>query len=194
MGDLFYPILRQSIVFKNKEYGSIIYLDMTYMPVNYKEEKMSNIYGELIEYSGISEYIPKDIICCKEFNVDSRIELCEKYKINEIVKVSVFPRIKSSRVIITPEGKSLEGQVLTGKKYIIEGEINIRVDYIAEGESNTIYCLHYMENFTSSMILHKDMINKILLIPSIFIEGINVQLLSGEEMLAITTILATVEQ
>ena len=36
---------------------------------------MSNIYKNLIEYSGISNYIPKDISCYREFNVDSIVNL-----------------------------------------------------------------------------------------------------------------------
>ncbi|MGL5353266.1 MAG: hypothetical protein ACRDA5_08055, partial [Clostridium sp.] len=145
---------------------------------------MENIYENLIEYCGVSEYIPKDILCYKEFNVDSIINLNkDNVKMQEVIKVNVFPNIKSTRVINTPRGVSLEGECLTGEKYIMEGEINIRLDYISEDNGNKIYCYNYKKNFASSMVLHKDMINRTVLIPSIFIEGINVQLINTFSLL-----------
>ncbi|MGL5086493.1 MAG: hypothetical protein ACRC68_12370 [Clostridium sp.] len=156
---------------------------------------MENIYNNLIEYSGISDYIPKDINCFKEFTINSTINVFDNdLKVKEIIKVNITPNIKSTRAIITPVGKSLEGQVLTGKKYIIEGELNIRVDFLSETGRNKIHCLYHVEYFSSSMILHKDIINRISLIPSIFIEDIHGQLVEDSEILVITTILTTLEK
>ncbi|MBW6409266.1 SPOCS domain-containing protein [Clostridium weizhouense] len=156
---------------------------------------MINIYENLIEYSGISEYIPKDLTCYKEFNLESIIDLpLNRPTLKEIIKVSMKPIINSTRIIDTPQGKSLEGQELTGKKYIIEGEVKLRIDYLAENEKNKIYCIYHKQNFSSGMILHKDMVNSHILIPSIFIEEINAELLSNEQIIVLVTLLSTVEK
>ncbi|AOR24031.1 SPOCS domain-containing protein [Clostridium taeniosporum] len=155
---------------------------------------MINIYENLIEYSGVSEYIPKDISCYKEFNLESVINLSfDRPKMKEIIKTSIKPKINSTRIINTPTGKSLEGQELTGKKYIIEGQVNIRIDYLSETEDNKVHCTRYKQNFSSGIILHRNIVNNSILIPSIFIEQINAELLSNEQALVITTLLSTVE-
>lgn len=156
---------------------------------------MSDIYENLIEYSGISEYIPQYINCYKELNLESTVNTPSyRPNIKEIIKVSAAARINSSRIILTPIGKSLEGQELTGKKYIIEGEANIRVDYLSDNEDNKVYCIHHKENFSSGIVLHKDIINSNGLVPSIFIEGINAELLSNKQVFVIITILSVVEK
>ncbi|MGL4774407.1 MAG: SPOCS domain-containing protein [Clostridium sp.] len=155
---------------------------------------MHNLNERLIEYGGISEYIPKNISSSRDVDVESIITLCkDNYKIKEVIKVTGKPKIKSQRVIKTPKGVSLEGQVLSGKKFIIEGEVKLRIDYLCEGEENKIYCLHYSENFSAGVVLHKDIISSNNFIPSLFMENIHCDLLSNEEILIITTILATVE-
>ncbi|MGG7178590.1 hypothetical protein ACQPU1_13395 [Clostridium paraputrificum] len=155
---------------------------------------MRNLYKNLIEYSGISKYIPKGLNSYKEVDVESIIKVKkDNIKIKEIVKVSTLSNIMSTRVIKTPVCESLEGQRLTGEKYVIEGELSIRVDYLSKEEVNRIYCLNHKEFFSSSIILHKDLIGGSTLIPSIFIETINGELLSEGEVLVINSILATVE-
>lgn len=155
---------------------------------------MSNIYKNLIEYSGISNYIPKDISCYREFNVDSIVNLTkDRPKIDEIIKISASHKINSTRIIKTPIGKSLEGQELTGKKYMIEGELNFRVDYLSENEDSKVYCTYYKEYFATSIVLQQDIINSTMFIPTIFIEEINGEVLNNEQVLIITTILASVE-
>lgn len=156
---------------------------------------MSNMDGDLIEYSGTSKYIPKNIECFKEFNIDSMIDIeLNDRKIKEILRVNTSSEIKEFRVIKTPVGKSLEGENLTGKKCIIEGEIIIRIDYIEDDPNNKMYCKNYRENFSVGITLSKSLLNVNLLIPSIFIEEIEGELLEDNEILVITNMLAVIEK
>lgn len=159
------------------------------------EDAMSNIYENFIEYSGESEYIPKDLHSYKESEIESLIIMPKGgKKINQLVKVSVATEIKGSRIIKTPVRRSLEGQELTGEKYIIKGQLIIRIDYLSQEKANKICCLHYKHDFFQGVTLEKEILGNKQLIPSIFIEAIDSEVLSEEKILIITRIISTVEK
>lgn len=154
---------------------------------------MSNIFNNLIEYAGISSYIPKNIRCSKEITLNTTVKLKSSTRnFSEIIKVSVFTEVIYYKVIKTPIGSSLEGQNLTGKKIIIDGLLNLRIDYLSK-DSNKVYCMNYKENFCSTLILNNKFTNKSIFIPTFFVENINAQLVNDNEVFVITSLLSAVE-
>lgn len=85
---------------------------------------MTSKVKTLIEYVGISEYLPNNPNIFKQLNIEETLCLPQnKPDIEQIIKIISEIIIKSTKVIRTPRGKSLEGQTLSGFEIIVEGEL-----------------------------------------------------------------------
>lgn len=151
--------------------------------------KSSNIH-----YHGVSEYIPYEINSFTQDNINQVIELDERMPdIDEILKVSVNSKITYSRLVKTATGTSLEGQHLTGWKYITEGYFNIRIDYCGTGLESSAYTYKSKIFFNSAITLNEDTHYNSRIIENIFIEDIFSQELSQREFLININFLFTAE-
>ena len=115
---------------------------------------MASIVRNLIEYSGLADYLPSDAVAFKQFNVEENLCLpCQKPDIEQIVKVMAEVVIKSTRVIKTPKAISLEGQKLTGWKLIIEGEVKQKIEYVADEPEQSVHAAHFNVPFSTFIVL-----------------------------------------
>lgn len=134
---------------------------------------MISITRDLIEYYGIDDCLPLDPKNFKQINVED--EACvpiQKPDIEQIVKVYASAEIKSSKVIKTPKGTSLEGVRLTGYKLIVEGEISYKIQYVADTATQSVHTFHYKTPFMSFVVLPEDFSETSYLTVSAFIEDI----------------------
>lgn len=125
----------------------------------YGGEYMTSIVKDLIEYIGISDNIPDDSSVFKQINVEKTHCLPPvKPDIEQIVKVISKLVIKSTKVIKTPSGISLEGQKLTGFKVVIEGELKQKIQYVADIPTQTVHAAHFNIPFSTYIVLPADFV------------------------------------
>ncbi|MGL5416312.1 MAG: hypothetical protein ACRDAU_11680 [Clostridium sp.] len=139
---------------------------------------------DLIDYQGVSDYIPEDINSRKEFNIQEVIEIGDKdIFLDEIIKVYVKGRCENIRRIATPQGTSIDGIKLTGRKAFVSSLFSLRVEYIASNFNNKIYSSKTSKNYFTSVILEEEEAMKRKNIATVFIEDIVARKISGKEVL-----------
>ncbi|MGL4453140.1 MAG: hypothetical protein ACRCTZ_18415 [Sarcina sp.] len=134
---------------------------------------MAKVFRDLIEYNNINEYCMKNIENFKQTNIDYIFCIpAQKPDIEQIVKVWVEPSIQCEKLIKTPVGVSLEGQRVTGYKYLIEGYITLKVEYstFKSGHSHTA---NTDIPFCSYVVLPEGFNKNSFITPSIVIEDVN---------------------
>jgi hypothetical protein len=98
--------------------------------------------------------MPKTVSVFKQLTVSERLELPEeKPDIEQIIKIIAQVEITSTRVIRTPVGQSLEGQILSGFKLIVEGEVIQKIEYVADECSQAVHAAHFETPFTTFIVL-----------------------------------------
>ncbi|WP_053956599.1 DUF3794 domain-containing protein [Inediibacterium massiliense] len=118
---------------------------------------MASVVRDLIEYVGVADCIPQNPSSFKQFNIQECFEIpTQKPDIEQIVRVSVDVDIKSTKVIKTAKGKSMEGQNLTGWKLIVEGELKQKIQYVADEPTQSVHGAHFSVWFSEFIILPKD--------------------------------------
>ncbi|SHJ45688.1 hypothetical protein SAMN02745163_02023 [Clostridium cavendishii DSM 21758] len=155
---------------------------------------MISNFKNMIEYYGVSEYIPDNIKSFKQIIIEEKIVLPgSKPKAKELIKVGVFPNIINSRIIRTAVGTSLEGIELTGFKYCVDLGIRVRTDYIGSYEGESIFTTSNILKKHVSLILPKNFSYDSNIFPAVFVEDIYAELESEESILLITTLLVMAE-
>lgn len=135
---------------------------------------MAKIYRDLIEYNNINEHCIKNVENFKQTNLDYVFCIpTQKPDIEQIVKVWAKPCVKCQKLIKTPVGTSLEGQRVTGYKYLIEGYITLKVEYVALEEEQSLHTAHVDIPFCSYVVMPDGFNKNSLITPSIIIEDIN---------------------
>lgn len=140
---------------------------------------MANIVRNLIEYSGIAEYMPENPCSFKQFSLQEKVTLpCSKPDIEQIIKVMGNICITDTRVIKTPRATSLEGQVLSGWKLIVEGELNQKIEYVADLCDQPVHAAHFNIPFSTFIVLPEcfdisNCINVSGYIEDIFVKQVN---------------------
>ncbi|WP_053956593.1 DUF3794 domain-containing protein [Inediibacterium massiliense] len=119
-----------------------------------------NIVKNLIEYEGISDYIPNfssEIGAFQQLNVQESLDIpLQKPDIEQLLKIKSELSITSVKVIQTSIGVSLEEQTLTGWKAIVEGELRQTVQYVADEPTQSVHAAHFNVPFSSFIILPAD--------------------------------------
>lgn len=135
---------------------------------------MSKITRDLIEYNNINEHCIKNVENFKQTNIDYLFCIPDqKPDIEQIVKVWAHPCIKCEKLVKTPVGTSLEGQTITGYKYLIEGYITLKIEYVALEAEQSLHTAHTDIPFCSYVVLPQKFNERSLINPSILIEDIN---------------------
>lgn len=115
---------------------------------------MPDVVRNLIQYIGISDTIPIDTTVFKQLNIEKIVCLPDaKPDIEQIVKVISELVIKKTKVIKTPKGTSLEGQLLTGWKLVIEGVVKQKIQYVADEPEQSVHATHADIPFSTFIVL-----------------------------------------
>ncbi|WP_461204780.1 DUF3794 domain-containing protein [Clostridium sp. DL1XJH146] len=120
---------------------------------------MASIVKHLIEYVGIVEYsqLPLDMTAFKQLTVEENLVIpSAKPDIEQIVRVMAEAIITSTKIIKTPRGTALEGQILTGRKIIIEGILNQKIEYVADEATQPVHAAHFKVPFSTFIVLPED--------------------------------------
>lgn len=116
---------------------------------------MASIIKNMIEYAGLvdnpqalwSKYF-------KQLNLqENQVLPPSKPSIRQIIRIVSDVEIKNKRIIITPKGHSIEGQILTGKKLIVDGLINEEIEYMADEPAQSVHIVHFKQHFSTSIIV-----------------------------------------
>lgn len=155
---------------------------------------MSSYVSNLIEYSGIADNLPVNPNAFKQLSVQETVHLPHaKPDIEQIVKVIAEVVITSTRVIITPQATSLEGQILTGYKLIVEGEMRQKIEYVADEPSQPVHAAHFNVPFSTFIVLPSDFVLGTPLVVTGYIEDIFAQQVSKRCIFKNITVLITAE-
>lgn len=155
---------------------------------------MSSVIRDLVEYNGIEMDIPLDVLNTKVIQLDDSIDLtCEKPDIKSISKVNVRANVSSGRIIKSANLQSLDGTKLQGFKYVAEIIASWRIEYIAEGFNDTLFSVTGESSLNAYTSLSTDYKYGLSVIPSVFIDDINVELIGKRKILLSFTGLLMVE-
>lgn len=80
--------------------------------------------------------------------------------------------IEKTKVVKTPVGISMEGQKITGYKYMVMGEFKIKVLYVADKCNNSMNSFHATVPFCEYLVLPKNFNTLSILSPSIIVEDV----------------------
>lgn len=90
----------------------------------------------------------------KQFSIEEFLTIPEqKPCAEEILNCLVDVEIKSIRIIKTPKGKSIEGQVLTGYKAVITGKLLQKIEYVADEPTQKVHVAHFINPFSTFITL-----------------------------------------
>ncbi|WP_053956596.1 DUF3794 domain-containing protein [Inediibacterium massiliense] len=118
---------------------------------------MATVVKGLIEYDGLTNFLPKNPKAFKEFIIEEEFEIPEmKPDIEQIVKVSAKIEIIDKTVIQTPVSMSLEGQKLTGWKLVVEGEVHQKIEYVADEPTQKVHAVHKVMPFSTFIVLSRN--------------------------------------
>jgi len=151
---------------------------------------MASIVKNLIEISGLADTLPQNPTAFKQFTVQETLELpVAKPDIEQIVKVVAEVVITSIRVIRTPVGTSLEGQVLTGFKLVVEGEVRQKIEYVADECTQSVHAAHFNIPFSTFIVLPGSFIVGTPVTVTGYIEDIFVEMINKRSIFKNVTIL-----
>lgn len=108
----------------------------------------------LIEISGLADPLPENPLHFKQLSVQENLTIPEeKPDVEQIVSVSADIVITHTKVIVTPVGTSVEGQILTGYKLVVEGKICQQVEYVADEPTQSVHAAHFNMPFSTYIVL-----------------------------------------
>ncbi|MGL4992073.1 MAG: SPOCS domain-containing protein [Sarcina sp.] len=135
---------------------------------------MAKILRDLIEYNNINQTCLENIENFKQTNLDCVFCIpVKKPNIEQITKVWVDTCIKCEKLVKTPVGISLEGQRVTGYKYLIEGSMYLKIEYVALDNEQSLHTADTEVPFCSYVVLPENFNKNALITPNILIEDIN---------------------
>lgn len=114
----------------------------------------SKVIKNLVEYSGINSVLPNNPTIFTQFNISQN--LCvptQKPDIERLLKVNTQIFIDDYKIIKTPVGTSLEGQILTGNKVIAYGRILYTIMYVANKDDQSVHSAHFEIPFCRFIVL-----------------------------------------
>ena len=151
---------------------------------------MKSITRNLIEYIGISEYLPIDNESFKQVYIKNDITLNEnKADINSISKIIAKAKILNTRIMKTPKGISLDGYKLTGYKLLVEGSIYYKIQYTNSDKNQSLNLTDVDTRFLAFVIMPENFTLGDNFSTSIFIEDINAEILSKRKIYINTSLL-----
>lgn len=150
--------------------------------------------NNIIEYSGLAKKLPIDIKAYKQFNINKVIEIEEnRVGIKDIIKVVASSYITNQRIIKTAEGEALDGEKLTGLKYLIKGFMDLKIYYEEDDPVGLLAVKTASVKFYDGVILGKEFMSSNNLILNIYIEDIYSEIISDRKLLVAITATAIVE-
>lgn len=113
----------------------------------------NKVYG-FLEVSGLADIFPVNPVNFKQLCIQETSTIPSvKPDIEQIVCFTADVAIKGTRVIDTPVGTSVEGQILTGKKLVVDGLILQKVEYISEEPAQSVHAAHFNIPFSTFIVL-----------------------------------------
>lgn len=157
---------------------------------------MSNYVNSLIEYNikEESNCNLNDINTFKQLSYEYEFQIPEcKSDANVIEKVISNVEVKSTHIIATPKGISIDGQNLTGCKAITVGTIQVFVEYESCDDSSGIQIVSYLIPFSVPVVVPEFYSNYSNILSNVDIEYINAELIDPRNIYISLAMLVTVE-
>lgn len=128
---------------------------------------------ELIRYHGLSDCSCEGLVHFKQMNTDFTFCIpMQKTDIEQITRVWVKPYIIQQKLVRTPKGISLEGQIATGYKLMIVGDISYKVEYVALDVCQGLRTAHTTIPFCGYVVLPEKFNSNSVVTASIEVEDI----------------------
>lgn len=157
---------------------------------------MLNYVNSLIEYNinEESNCNPNDINTFKQVSYEYEFQLPKcKPDANIIEKVIGNTDIKSTHIIATPKGVSVDGQNLTGCKAITVGTMEVFVEYDSCDNSSGLQVASYLIPFSVPVVVPEFYSNYSNILSNVDIEYVNAELIDPRTIYISVAMLVTVE-
>lgn len=150
---------------------------------------MATIVKNLIEISGLADSLPQNPTIFKQLTLQETGGIPDaKPDVEKLIKGFTHIEITYTKVIRTPVGKSLEGQVLTGYKLLVQGESIQKIEYVADESAQSIHTAYFNVPFSTFIVLPSNFImgTPVTVTPyieNIYLEMTDKRILSGSIIL-----------
>lgn len=115
-----------------------------------------------IKTNGVSPELPQNPVYFTEISIADIMKIPpQKPDMEQAVSVTVEARVTSKRIVDTECAKSIEGQLLTGKKLVMELKLIQKVIYIADKPTQPAHAFHDEETRRSVFIIVPKFVNGI---------------------------------
>lgn len=111
-----------------------------------------------------------------------------KPDIEELDSLSISVNVIRTRLVNTPVGESLEGQILTGKKLIIEGELCQAVTYTGDVPEQSLHTAHFTVPFSAYIVVDGSFTEKVHFQINALIEDVCISQISSREIYKCVTL------
>ncbi|MGL4450210.1 MAG: hypothetical protein ACRCTZ_03330 [Sarcina sp.] len=139
-----------------------------------------------IEYCGIADYIPCDVLGFDDFIIEEIVEIIDKPKIKYFTKCKTEQSIFKTEIV---DLNSLDGKF----KMKIEGSLNSLIEYISL-EYNNLICTD-RKKFNFNVVVEGQRVDKYKkIISNIFIEDIYLKKINEKKYIISFSILGVVEE
>lgn len=141
---------------------------------------MDNTQRNLIEYRGIYKCPIKNNNNFNQINLEEVFCIPnQKPDMEQINKVWAEGVILDYKIVKTPIGTSLEGQVATGYKLLVCGDLKMKVEYVACEAMQTVHTAHNSFPFCAYAVLPESININTRITPNIVIEDIFSEQIDG---------------
>lgn len=142
---------------------------------------MASFIRNSIEYYGIDSLNNRlckvqDAKNFKQSNIN--LQLClpkEKPNIGQVLRVKIDKNISKTKLVKTPIGKSIEGQILTGYKMLVMGDIRFEINYVVSRCDQGIHSFHGFVPFCEYVVMPEGFNPEETIVPDIYVEDIYIK-------------------
>lgn len=147
----------------------------------------------LIEYEGIDFKTSKynNMSSFKQTTIDLNLELpLNKPEIDHLIKIFIKKEIIKYKVVKTPIGTSVEGQIITGNKLLVMGELALKINYVTSENIQSIHSFEVIVPFCEHIVLPINFKSINMVNPEIYIEDIYIKQKSNKSLFGNVTLLS----
>lgn len=157
---------------------------------------MMNYLNNLTEYDikESSICIPNNVNTFKQVNYEYEFQIpCGHPDALAIEKVVGSAEIKSTHLIKTPQGTSVDGQKLTGYKAVTVGNLKVTVQYDSCDNEEGIHVVNYLIPFSVPIVVPEFYSEYSVVLSSVNIEYLDAELIDSKNIYISVAMLVVAE-
>lgn len=157
---------------------------------------MTSYLNNLTEYNikEGSKCVPNNVNTFKQVSYEYKFQIpCGCPEASTIEKVTGSTEVKSTHLIKTPKGTSVDGQKLTGYKAVTVGTLNAMVQYDSCNNEDGLQVANYLIPFSVPIVVPEFYSEYSNILSTVNIEYLNAELIDSKNIYISVAMLVVVE-